>query len=138
MKKQTLSPEAQRLFVHEGMTIAGIAGTLAIAEKTVRLWKDEGGWDEKRSNFLKGKEQFHQELFALARKLMESISADMAAGKPIDSGRARLFVNILSKLDIVKGYEDMVGKLNGNDDLRKAGGDLAKAVREILLKGENE
>ncbi|HOX22121.1 MAG TPA: hypothetical protein PLL10_01550 [Elusimicrobiales bacterium] len=135
-KKQTLAPEAQRLFIQEGVTIAGIAGTLNIAEKTVRLWKEEGGWDEKRRNYLKGKEQFHQELFALARKLMESISAELTAGQEVNSSRARLFINILAKLDIVKGYEDMLGKLNASDDLRRAGGDIAKAVRETLLKGD--
>lgn len=137
MKKQALAPEAQRLFIQEGMTIVGIAGTLDIAEKTVRLWKEEGGWEEKRRNYLKGKEQFHQELFALARKLMESISAEIDAGQAVNSGRARLFINILAKLDIVKGYEDMLGKLNTNDDLRKAGRDIATAVRETLLKGDD-
>ncbi|MFA5161161.1 MAG: phage terminase small subunit-related protein [Elusimicrobiales bacterium] len=137
MKKPALEPEARRLFVQEGMTFAGIAGTLGVSEKTVRLWKDAGGWEEKRSNFLKGKEQFHQELFDLARKLMVAISEDMDAKRPVDGGRARLFINILSKLNIVKGYEDMLAKLNANPDLLKAGGDLAKLVRDEMFKGED-
>jgi len=137
MKKPALEPEARRLFVQEGMTFAGIAGTLGVSEKTVRLWKDDGGWEEKRANFLKGKEQFHQELFDFARKLMISITNDMDAKRPVDVGRSRLFINILGKLNMVKGYEEMLAKLNANPDLLKAGGDIAKLVRDEMFKGED-
>jgi len=138
-KKQALAPEAERLYIQEGMTFEGIAGTLGIAEKTVRLWKDEGGWEEKRRSFLKGKEQFHQELFGLARKLAEQIKTSLNdMGKPLDGGRVRLFVSILDKLDVVKGYEDVVRKVKDDPALRKAGSDLATAIREELLKGDEE
>lgn len=138
MSKTNLQPDAMRMYVQEGMTLEGIAGALGIVEKTVRLWRDAGGWEEKRTNYLKGREQFHQELFRLAQKLAEQINTALEANKPLDSGRIRLFVSILDKLDVVKGYEDMVRKLGADPSLRKAGGDVVKAVREAMFGEDNE
>lgn len=49
MKKQIFYEEAERLYTVEFQTIDYIAKKLGLAEKTVRNWKKEGNWDEKRN-----------------------------------------------------------------------------------------
>lgn len=137
MSKANLKPEAERLYVKEGMTLEGIAGALGVVEKTIRLWRDAGNWEDHRANFIKGKEQFHQELFRLAQKLAEQINTALEENKPLDSGRIRLFVSILDKLEVVKGYEEMVKKFSADPNLRKAGGDLAKMVKDVMFSEDN-
>lgn len=134
MSKTNLKPEAERLYVKEGMTLEGIAGTLGVVEKTIRLWRDAGNWEEHRANFLKGKEQFHQELFRLAQKLAEQLNFALDNNQPLDGGRIRLFISIMTTLDKVKEYEDMVRRLGADPSLRKAGGDIVKLVREEMFR----
>ncbi|MFN7066137.1 MAG: phage terminase small subunit-related protein, partial [Aquificaceae bacterium] len=59
-KKQLYFNEAERLYVIEQCTIQEIANRLRVSEKTVRLWKEEGDWENKRLQYLKSKEFFHQ------------------------------------------------------------------------------
>ena len=46
-KKHLFFAEAERLFTIEQTSVDRIAGQYGICEKTVRLWKEEGGWDAK-------------------------------------------------------------------------------------------
>ena len=68
-KKKIYFAEAERLYVTEQYTLESIAARLGLAERTVRSWKDEGGWEEKRKQMLEQKEAFHSELYSFARAL---------------------------------------------------------------------
>ena len=51
-KKNTLAAIAERMYIFEQMTIGELASQLQVAERTVRYWKDENKWDEKKKQFL--------------------------------------------------------------------------------------
>jgi hypothetical protein len=50
--KDELAPRAEILFVENLMSVAAIAEKLGVPERTVRQWKQDGGWDEKRARSL--------------------------------------------------------------------------------------
>jgi hypothetical protein len=98
--------EAQRLYVNEQLGVLEIAERLHLGEKTVRIWRDEGKWKEKRSGFLKQKQAFHDEMYVFVRKLMHAIQDDMDNGVKIDQGRLYTFTKLVSTLGTVKNYEE--------------------------------
>lgn len=107
-KKQLYFTEAERLYVVEQCTLSEIASRLKIAEKTVRNWKEEGDWENKRLQYLKGKQAFHEEMYEFARSLMKTIKEDMDNGERIDPGRMYAFTRLLPLIYRVKEYEDVV------------------------------
>lgn len=107
-KKQIYFAEAERLYVVEQYTLAEIASHLHLAEKTVRNWKEEGDWENKRLRYLKGKQAFHEELYEFARDLMKTIKEDMQNGQKVDPGRMYAFTRLLPLIYRVKEYEDVV------------------------------
>lgn len=131
-KKQAFYAEAERLYVVEQMTFAEIASRLKLAEKTVRLWKDDGDWENKRKQYLTQKQAFHEELYTFARFLMTSIQADMASGEKVDSGRLYAFTRILPLITKVKDYEDIVGKDQVEKNKTEVPVDIISLVRQTL------
>jgi hypothetical protein len=109
-KKAQYFNEAERLYVVEQYTLAEIASRLRLAEKTVRTWKDEGDWETKRLQYMRSKQSFHEELYEFARKLMSSITADMAAGEKVDTGRLYTLTRLLPMLTKVKDYEEVAAR----------------------------
>lgn len=79
--KRYLYPEAERLYIFDYMAVDSIADKLNVNRKTILAWKDEGDWTQRRKEYLKSKQSFHEELYDFARKLMEGIKADMEAGE---------------------------------------------------------
>jgi hypothetical protein len=129
-KKQLYFNEAERLYVIEQMTIAEVASRLRLGEKTVRIWKDEGDWERKRMQHLKGKEAFHEELYEFARKLMGTIKEDMEKGERPDAGRLYTLTRLLPLITKVKDYEDVAQKKEKEEG--KAG--LTEDVLRIIEK----
>ena len=112
-KKHYNAAEAERLYVNEQMTPENIAGRLHLCEKTVRIWKDEGRWAEKRAAYIKSRQQFHEELYEFGRLLMRSIKKDLLAGNKLDGNRVRLLISIGPSVIKVKDYEAAMEKLEG-------------------------
>jgi len=132
-KKQLYFNEAERLYVVEHCTIAEIASRLRLGEKTVRLWKDEGDWENKRIKHLKSKEAFHEELYEFARKLMKTIKEDMDNGEKVDPGRMYAFTRLLPLITKVKDYEDVLHKKEKEEGKSGLTEDVLKIIeREVL------
>lgn len=135
-KKQLYFGEAERLYVVEHCTLAEIASRLRLAEKTIRNWKDEGDWDVKRRQLVQSKESLHEELYEFCRALLKSIKKDLEEGKKVDPGRMYAFVNIVSKIGIIKNYE--ADKASEAKDTQPKGGlseDTLKQIEELLGLG---
>lgn len=126
-KKQLYFNEAERLYVIEQCTIQEIANRLRVSEKTVRLWKEEGDWENKRLQYLKSKEFFHQELYEFARKLMKSIKEDLEKGEKVDPGRMYAFTKLLPMMIKVKEYEEAVSS-QAKEDTK----DLKEIIKHVL------
>ncbi len=132
-KKQLYFNEAERLYVIEQCTLTEIASRLGLAEKTVRLWKDEGDWEAKRMQHLKSKEAFHEELYEFARKLMKTIKEDMENGERVDPGRMYAFTRLLPLIIKVKDYEDVLSKKEKDEDKKGLTEDVLKIIESEIL-----
>ncbi|MBF0487545.1 MAG: hypothetical protein HQK98_05230 [Nitrospirae bacterium] len=131
-KKQLYFEEAERLFVIEQYTIAGIAEKLNLAERTVRLWKDEGKWDDKRLAYLKSKQAFHEELYDFCRLLMLSAKENMANKLKPDQSQMYTLGKLLPYITKVKDYEDAAAK---QEPTEKVGltADIIKEIESQVL-----
>lgn len=107
-KKQFLYAEAERLYISEQMTLLEIASRLDVAERTLRNWKSEGGWDDKRARFLTDRQSLHEELYEFTRSLMRNIKEDFEENKQVDAGRLYTLTRLLAHIQKVKNYEDEV------------------------------
>jgi hypothetical protein len=105
MKKNTLYAEAERLYIQGQCTFDEIASRLECAEKTIRLWADEGLWREKRAKFLQQKETLHEKLYEFLNSLMDTIKADWAEGNKVDPGRMFALGKLLDKMEKAKKFE---------------------------------
>lgn len=125
--------EAERLYIIEHISVTEIARRLNLNEKTVRMWRNEGSWQEKRQQHLKSKEQFHEELYQFARKLMQSIKDDIDQGEKIDQGRLYTFTKLISSLDKVKNYEELQTKKDKQEDKKGLTDDIVAIIEQEVL-----
>ena len=132
-KKDNLLLEAERLFVYEYLPAAVIARQLNLSRKTVNTWRTEHEWDKKRTEFLKSKMSFHEEMFEFARKIMRSIDEDMKAGETIDPARMNALCRFIPLLTTSKKYEDAINKKKENNTLRGLTADTIAQIEEEVL-----
>jgi uncharacterized protein YjcR len=109
-KKQIYYAQAERMYVIEQHNLERIASDLGVNIKTIFFWKQEGNWDEKRFEFIKGKQMFHEELYNFARKLMHSIEEDIDNSRKTDNGKLYTFTRMLPLITKIKEYEDVAAK----------------------------
>ena len=109
-KKDMFSADAERMYVVEQHGLERVATDLDLNIKTVFAWKQEGNWEEKRLEYIKGKQMFHEELYYFARKLMQSIQDDIDQGRKTDSGKLYTFTRMLPLITKIKEYEDIATK----------------------------
>jgi hypothetical protein len=133
-KKDSLAEAAERMFVIEQMTINEISQRMNVHEKSIRNWKEEFKWDEKRAQYVKTKSMFHEELFNFSRKLMSSIEHDMDNGIKVDPGRMFAFTKTLPLITKIKEYEDAVAK-KGTEENKPSeiSPDFIKQINEEFL-----
>lgn len=134
MKKQILAETAANLYIEKFMTLETIAKQLNVSERTLRRWKAEGNWDEKRSEYLKSNTTFQEDLYSFGKKLLASIMSDMSNGKKVEPSRLYTVTKIMNMLKNVKTYEDKVTAENYETEKPKSGGLSADIVREIEEK----
>ena len=106
MKKQMLAETAANLYIEKFMTLESIARQLNVNERTLRRWKADDNWDEKRSEYLKSNTTFHEDLYIFGRDLLKSIKTDMDNGEKVEAARMYAVTKIISMLKNVKNYED--------------------------------
>lgn len=134
MKKQMLAESAANLYIEKFMTLETIAKQLNVSERTLRRWKAEGNWDEKRFNYVQSKTTFHEDLYSFGKSLLDSIMTDMKNGEKIDSSRLYTVTKIMNMLKNVKTYEDKVTAGNCETEKPKSTGLSADIIREIEEK----
>lgn len=132
-KKDLYSADAERMYVVEQFNLERIASELGLNFKTVLTWKQEGNWAEKRLEYIKGKQMFHEELYYFARKLMQSIQDDIEQGKKTDSGKLYTFTKMLPLITKIKEYEDVATKKEEIDrDKTTLSPEDVKEIEELL------
>jgi len=98
------------MYVIEQKNLENISIELGLNFKTVLSWKQEGNWSEKRLDYIKGKQMFHEELYNFARKLMHSIEDDIDNNRKTDNGKLYTFTRMLPLITKIKEYEDIASK----------------------------
>lgn len=134
MKKQMLANSAAKLYIEKFMTFENIAKQLNVSERTLRRWKAEDNWDEKRAEYIKSKTTFHENLYNFGKTLLESIKADMENGKKIEPSRLYTVTKIMNMLKNVKTYEDKVIHETSMPETAKSEGLSPEIIREIEEK----
>ena len=105
-KKKLYYDQAQNLYVVEQCTINEIASRVPVSEKTIRNWKDQGNWEDKRKKLIKSQTAFHSDLYNFSRKIMKSVEEDIENGEKVDPGRMYFLNNIIKNILKIKEYED--------------------------------
>lgn len=134
MKKRMLAEAAANLYIEKFMTLGTIAKQLNVSERTLRRWKAEGNWDEKRFNYIQSKTTFHEDLYSFGKSLLDSIMTDMKNGEKVDSSRLYTVTKIMNMLKNVKTYENKVTAENCETEKPKSTGLSADIIREIEEK----
>lgn len=134
MKKQLLSETAEKLYIEKFMTLESIASQLNVNERTLRRWKANDNWDEKRAEYLKSNTTFHEDLYNFGRDLLKSIKMDMDNGEKVESARMYAVTKIISMLKNVKNYEDKRTHEKPMPETTKQEGLSEEVIREIEEK----
>lgn len=98
MKKNKYFDKAERMYVEQFITEIGIAKRLGISDRTVRRWKAEGNWGEKRKEYLNKQTLFHYDLQQLVRKMLDDFNEDLANNQQIDVSRLNKFLNLTEEM----------------------------------------
>lgn len=130
MKNYKLKEQAKSLFIKGQMTQEELARKLNISERTIRRWKQAGGWKQLRDDFRQNSISFHQELYLFAKKLILSIRRDIEKGIKIDTGRLFAISKLLPLIKLVKEYEDSVAKTKAANAVKNAN-ISSKTIKQI-------
>lgn len=131
-KKERYFDEAQTLYVQGQHTVNEIASKLVLAEKTVRVWKAQGEWDEKRKEFLKSKSSVHSDLYEVIKSVISSVKDDLAAKQKIEASRMYFVTKALPLIIKIKDYEDLVNKKQGAELKNVLSPEDVREVEELL------
>lgn len=133
-KEALLSPEAERLYVIEQCSLAEIASRLAVAERTLRNWKEKGGWDDKRRAYLGSRKSFHEDLYEFARDLMATIRDDWKAEREVSPSRLYSLIKIIPLITKAKDLDAVMKKINKSVDAPSEDGksDVVGMIEDLL------
>lgn len=134
MKKQMLAETAANLYIEKFMTLENIAKQLNVSERTLRRWKAEGNWDEKRFNHIQSKTTFHEDLYNFGKNLLDSIQNDIGNGKKVEPSRMYTLTKIMNMIKNIQTYEDKLTSEKSMPETTKPEGLSPDAIREIEEK----
>lgn len=98
MKKNKYFDKAEKMYVEQFITEVGVAKRLGISDRTVRRWKADGNWCEKRKEFLKKQTLTNYDMYQLVRQMLDDFNEDLANKQQIDVSRLNKFLNITEEM----------------------------------------
>lgn len=98
MKRDKYYDIAETMYVEQFITEVGIAKRLGISDRTVRRWKAEGDWVEKRQEFINKQTLTNYDMYQLVRQMLDDFNEDLANNQQIDSSRLNKFLNITEEM----------------------------------------
>ena len=97
MKKNKYFDKAEKMYVEQFITEVGVAKRLGISDRTVRRWKADGNWGEKRKEYLNKQTLTNYDMYELVRQMLDDFNEDLANNQQIDVSRLNKFLNIKLK-----------------------------------------
>ena len=98
MKKNKYYDKAEKMYVEQFITEVGVAKRLGISDRTVRRWKAEGNWGEKRKEYLNKQTLTNYDMYQLVRQMLDDFNEDLANNQQIDVSRLNKFLNITEEM----------------------------------------
>lgn len=98
MKKNKYFDKAEKMYVEQFITEVGVSKRIGISDRTVRRWKAEGNWGEKRKEYLNKQILTNYDMYQLVRQMLDDFNEDLANNQQIDVSRLNKFLNITEEM----------------------------------------
>lgn len=98
MKKNKYFDKAEKMYVEQFITEVGVAKRLGVSDRTVRRWKAEGNWGEKRKEYLNKQILTKHDMYQLVRQMLDDFNEDIANNQQIDTSRLHKFLNLTEEM----------------------------------------
>ncbi len=98
MKRDKYYDKAEKMYVEQFITEVGVAKRLGISDRTVRRWKADGNWGEKRKEYLTKQKFTNYDMYQLVRKMLDDFNEDVANNQQIDTSRLYKFINLTDEM----------------------------------------
>lgn len=98
MKKNKYFDKAEKMYVEQFITEVGVAKRIGISDRTVRRWKADGNWGEKRKEYLNKQTLTNYDMYQLVRQMLDDFNEDLANKQQIDVSRLNKFLNITKEM----------------------------------------
>lgn len=98
MKRDKYYDIAEKMYVEQFITEVGVAKRLGISDRTVRRWKADGNWGEKRKEYLNKQTLTNYDMYQLVRQMLDGFNEDLANKQQIDVSRLNKFLNITEEM----------------------------------------
>lgn len=97
--------QAEKMYIYDKEPLEEIGAKLNISRRTLFYWEKKYEWDRKRFETEQNQENFDNELFECARKLMQKISTDIDNDKQTQQSEIYSLMKILKNIPQVQQYE---------------------------------
>ena len=98
MKRDKYYDKAEKMYVEQFITEVGVAKRLGISDRTVRRWKADGNWGEKRKKYLTKQKFTNYDMYQLVRKMLDDFNEDVTNNQQIDTSRLYKFINLTEEM----------------------------------------
>ena len=98
MKRDKYYDKAEKMYVEQFITEVGVAKRLGISDRTVRRWKADGNWGEKRKEYLNKQTLTNYDMYQLVRQMLDDFNEDLVNNQQIDVSRLNKFLNITEEM----------------------------------------
>lgn len=105
MTKMKYYKQAEKMYIYDKEPLEEIGAKLNISRRTLFYWEKKYEWDRKRFETEQNQENFDNELFECARKLMQKISTDIDNDKQTQQSEIYSLMKILKNIPQVQQYE---------------------------------
>lgn len=98
MKRDKFFDIAEKMYVEQFITAVEIGNRIGVHERTIRRWKANGNWDEKRKKFYNEVTASKDSIYKFSRNMLREIENDIDNKKYIDPSRFYTFLSLIDKL----------------------------------------
>lgn len=98
MTKMKYYKQAEKMYIYDKEPLEEIGAKLNISRRTLFYWEKKYEWDRKRFETEQNQENFDNELFECARKLMQKISTDIDNDKQTQQSEIYSLMKILKNI----------------------------------------
>ena len=123
--------QAEKMYIYDKEPLEEIGAKLNISRRTLFYWEKKYEWDRKRFETEQNQENFDNELFECARKLMQKISTDIDNDKQTQQSEMYSLMKILKNIPQVQQYETSNQKFKQP----KPTGQLTPEIIEQIKRG---